>query len=325
MAHEVESMAYAGDLPWHGLGVKVGDDLKPDEILKAAGLDWSVRSVPSLFKIDGAEYPTGDHSLIRVGKDGEQPVALSTISEGWHPVQNQEAFEVFSDVVKAGGMKMHTAGSLRDGKVVWALAKMTDHFALFNKRDEIESFCLLVNPHEYGKSVIGTMTAIRVVCMNTLRAALAKKGDVEVKLHHRQKFDAEKVKQLLQISSENMAKYKEVAEFLAGKKYTPQKLLEYANAVFPHTGAANENTKSKIIRLDDLSRPAAAVFAAAETSPGSEMAKGTWWNAFNGVTYLTDHRLGHSAETRLNSAWFGQNKERKSKALDLAVQFAKSA
>ena len=49
MSHNVEiingqaQMAYAGDLPWHGLGVRVGDDLTPKEMQIAAGLDWSVQ------------------------------------------------------------------------------------------------------------------------------------------------------------------------------------------------------------------------------------------------------------------------------------------
>ena len=43
MAHMVETMAYAGKVPWHGLGEKVEDTLTPEEMLVKAGLDWSVR------------------------------------------------------------------------------------------------------------------------------------------------------------------------------------------------------------------------------------------------------------------------------------------
>ena len=32
MAHMVETMAYAGELPWHGLGTKVLDDLTPEPV-----------------------------------------------------------------------------------------------------------------------------------------------------------------------------------------------------------------------------------------------------------------------------------------------------
>ena len=36
MAHAVETMAYAGETPWHGLGVQVEDNLTPQEMLVAA-------------------------------------------------------------------------------------------------------------------------------------------------------------------------------------------------------------------------------------------------------------------------------------------------
>ena len=42
MAHEVETMAYAGELPWHGLGTKVSNDLTPFQMQQKAGLDWVV-------------------------------------------------------------------------------------------------------------------------------------------------------------------------------------------------------------------------------------------------------------------------------------------
>ena len=59
--------------------------------------------------------------------------------------------------------------------------------------------------------------------------------------------------------------------------------------------------------------------------PGAELGEGSWWQAFNTVTYLTDHELGRSADTRLSSAWMGVNLTRKNKALKLAREFAEVA
>ena len=49
MAHMVETMAYAGQVPWHGLGQKVEHTLTPEEMLKAAGLDWTVSKRPVYY------------------------------------------------------------------------------------------------------------------------------------------------------------------------------------------------------------------------------------------------------------------------------------
>ena len=39
MAHEVETMAYAGEVPWHGLGVPVSNELTPTMMMEKAGLN----------------------------------------------------------------------------------------------------------------------------------------------------------------------------------------------------------------------------------------------------------------------------------------------
>ena len=62
-----------------------------------------------------------------------------------------------------------------------------------------------------------------------------------------------------------------------------------------------------------------------DTQPGSNYAPGSWWNAYNSVTFLTDHVLGRSNDTRMTSAWFGANQARKVQALNLAVEMAEAA
>ena len=50
MAHEIETMAYAGETPWHGLGELVSNDLTPAQMLKKANLDWQVEKRPMMYK-----------------------------------------------------------------------------------------------------------------------------------------------------------------------------------------------------------------------------------------------------------------------------------
>ena len=51
MSHEVETMAYAGELPWHGLGVEVSNDLTPLQMMEKAELDWEVEKVDAYVTI----------------------------------------------------------------------------------------------------------------------------------------------------------------------------------------------------------------------------------------------------------------------------------
>jgi len=62
-----------------------------------------------------------------------------------------------------------------------------------------------------------------------------------------------------------------------------------------------------------------------ETQPGAEFGAGTYWSAFNTVTYMSDHLNGKNPSRRLHSAWFGTAANRKIAALDLAVEFAEAA
>lgn len=317
MAHELEfvngeaSMAYAGDVPWHGLGVKVSNDLTPEQMLKAAKLDWTVDPVELFAEVGDKRLATGHRALVR---SSDQRV-LDVITDDWNPVQNSEAFEFFNDFVAAGDMEMHTAGSLKDGKIVWALAKVKESFELFNGRDQVDAYLHFTNPHSYGQSIDVRFTPIRVVCNNTLTLSLNMKSKNMVKVSHRREFDGDMVKEALGVAKHKLDQYKEMAQFLSQKRYTDESVVDYFKRVFPVLTKKEDSAK-------DLSKSAERALEVIDIQPGAEYGRGTWWQAFNAVTFMTDHEIGRSADTRLQSAWYGQNRGLKTKALELAVEMA---
>lgn len=316
MAHLVETMAYAGDTPWHGLGVKVPSDLSPRQMMEKAGLDWTVEKYASYVEVDGSRIPTGLDALIR-STDNR---VLTNVGEGWNPVQNEEAFNFFAEYCAAGDMEMHTAGSLKNGEIVWVLAKVNESFDVVSN-DRVDSFLLFSNPHQYGKTINVRFTPIRVVCNNTLTLSLNTGSKNEVRLNHRREFNPELVKEQLGIAHEKFAMYRDVAKFLSSKRATQDNLVQYFNNVFPLA----EGRRTAVKTVDDLSRTAKSAFEYLETQPGAEYARGTWWQAVNTVTYMTDHVLGRSADTRLQSAWFGANQVKKVSAMNLAKDMAMAA
>ena len=310
MSHQVETMAYAGEVPWHGLGTKVPADLTPEQMLQAAGLDWEVNKVDLTYG-DGLVVP-GKKGLVR-SSDGAY---LDTIGDDWNPLQNSEAFEFFNDFVMAGDMEMNTAGSLEDGRRTWALAKIKDAVFEIVKDDITECYLLFSNPHKYGMSITVMMTPIRVVCNNTITMALNGASEHMVKINHRSEFDADAVKETLGVAKDKLDTYKEAAQFLSTKNYTKDSIVEYFNEVFPFTANKRDN---------DMSRNTKLAMEVLDTQPGAEYGRGTFWQAFNTVTYLTDHELGRSNDTRLTSAWFGANRKKKIVALEKAIEFAEAA
>ena len=316
MAHMIEmlggkaQMAWAGETPWHGLGTQVPADLTPEQMLQAAGLDWRVNKIPAYADINGEKVDIGRSALVR---DFDNKI-LDVITDDWQPCQNAEAFEFFNDFVGAGDMEMHTAGSLRGGKIVWGLAKVNESFELFGG-DKVDSYLLFTNPHSYGQSIDVRFTPIRVVCNNTLTLSLSKNANQMVKVSHRNAFDGDKVKEMLGVASDKLANYKEMAQYLGSKRYSEESVVDYFKRIFPMN-----STKGK-----EISKNAKIALEVIDQQPGANFAEGTWWSAFNTVTFITDHVIGRSVDSRLDSAWFGANKSLKTKALEVAIEMAEAA
>ena len=317
MAHMLEmvdgqaQMAYVGQTPWHGLGVKLEEGVTPQEMMVAAGLDWGVKKVDLNYEIPNTESVTKvdtKQALIR-DTDGQ---LLDIVGVDWNPVQNSEAFNFFDSFCKQGQMSMHTAGSLFDGKRVWALAKIASDFELFNG-DKVEGFLLFSNPHKFGQAVDIRFTPVRVVCNNTLTLSLGTAAQNAVKLNHRKEFEPEGVKQVLGLASKHMDEYKETAQFLGSKQVSDAEFKKFLTEIF------GESKKD-----DKLTRSAQMAYEALHTQPGAEFAQGSWWSALNAVTYVTDHQLGRSGDTRLNSIWYGATRTKKIEAVKKAVEYAEA-
>lgn len=324
MAHELEivngeaNMAYVGEVPWHGLGKRVPSDVSPQQMLEAANLNWTVEKVPMFYNTDTGPVLTKSRALIR----SSDKKLLTVINDSWNPVQNQEAFEFFNDFVSAGDMEMHTAGSLRDGKMVWAMAQIKDSFEIFGG-DKVEGFLLFSNPHEFGRSIDIRFTPVRVVCNNTLTMALDGQSKHAVKVNHRSQFNGDMVKETLGIAKDKLALYKEQALFLGQKKFKKETIVEYFNRVFP--SLTKDEEKVKVLNKAPISRQAEEAMAVLHVQPGARFAEGSWWQAFNTVTYMADHKLGRSQDSRLTSSWYGLNRAKKEKALELAIEYAEAA
>jgi len=343
MAHMVETMAYAGQVPWHGLGQKVEHNLTPEEMLKAAGLDWTVSKRPVYYADKPNTWnlndPRGEAEMLRahdhyvVVRDTDNRV-LSHCGEGFVPFQNHETMSFFKKFTEAGHMEMDTAGSLSDGERIWGLAKIKKGFTLAGG-DEVEGYLLMANSHKVGSAMTIMFTPIRVVCNNTITMALNQEGLTgKFRVLHLQMFDEEimqAAETALGISGEQMTQFQQQSEFLAKQKATKDQVDNFIAELFQpkllvERGKSNEANLPPL--HEEFSKTSQSILEAIETSPGHDKAsaKGTWWGALNGVTYVMDHQK--RAKTRdhaLTSTWFGNNAQVKRKALTKALEYAKAA
>lgn len=180
MSHEIETMAYAGQVPWHGLGTYVGEnDVLSQDMLRMSGLDWTVSLKPIYASMGEGWYLACPGSA--VVRDSDSRV-LGVVGKRFSPLQNADCFTFLDCLVEEGQMKYHTAGSLRDGQRVWCLGKVGQQTIVPD--DHRDDFILLYNGHDGSTAVRCLWTSIRVVCANTARAALAKGKKDGVYLKH---------------------------------------------------------------------------------------------------------------------------------------------
>jgi|TARA_R110000822_G_scaffold25827_14_gene78202 phage/plasmid-like protein (TIGR03299 family) len=320
MAHELEiienkaQMAYVGATPWHGLGVSLEEGVMPMEMMEAAGLDWKVEKRDlAVTAADGTKIIVPNKKALMRENDNK---ILDIVGEDWQPVQNATAFSFFEEFCKEGSIKMHTAGSLFDGKKIWALGKIESNFTLFDG-DKVEGYLLFSNPHQFGSAVDVRFTPIRVVCNNTLTLSLGSEAQNFARISHRKEFDPEMVKQVLGIAKEKMHEYKIIAETLGAKQVTDKQFRNFLGKIFGESKKEDKETG-----MQSLTRTAQLAYDSFETQPGAEFARGSWWQALNAVTYVTDHKIGNSTQTRLNSMWYGANRSKKINAVKTAMEMA---
>jgi phage/plasmid-like protein (TIGR03299 family) len=312
MAHEVESMAWAHEVPWHGLGNKVEGSVTVDDMLVAAGLNWNVNQHECWAEINGQKIAVGRKALVR-DTDGK---VLSVTGENWKPFQNKDALGFFREYTEAGGATLETAGSLKGGKVVWGLARVATGFTI-NGNDHVKGYILLVSPHEVGQAITVRTTSVRVVCANTLAMAGGVKGaNAEYRQSHVKNFDTAAAKATVELVKNQIADMKLEAEALSQLKMSEFDTVRFLARFFqPMTkeeiAVGNEDARTQMLidKPEVVNTDLQGVLWATKKAPGSTAGNG--WGVLNGVTYWADHMVGRSPDARLYNSWLGDKGRQK--------------
>lgn len=168
MPHNVETMFSVREVPWHGLGTIVQEAPDSEQALVLAGLDWAVVQRPIYTRTsEGGFEKVPDYQLnVRI-TDGQ---VLGVVGDRYRIVQNRQAFGWVDELLKAEEVRYETAGSLRNGRQIWLLARMNRYVEVLG--DEVCPYLLFTNSHDGRGAVRVQITPIRVVCQNTLNLAL---------------------------------------------------------------------------------------------------------------------------------------------------------
>lgn len=344
MAHELTirtngraEMAFVGETPWHGLGQSVTKGASIGVWQKEAGMDWeALEATPSVLRAPSLKtIYFGDHKAL-FRSDNHEPLAI--VGQGYQVVQPKEVLEFFRDLTETGGWHIHTAGTLRGGRKLWAMASHGD-VGLVGKGDEVRSNLLLATSLDGSMKTTAMLTSVRVVCANTLAMALrgAETGDKAIRVSHRSIFDPQVIKQALGVAVDSFESFMEQARQLADTPMDLGQARDLLNVIFKPTPtkAVDLSWMGNLAELKsgaDLeeSKDARSVGRILELFDGAGMgadlktAKGTSWGLLNAVTQYVDHEMGRTPDTRLDAAWFGRGNQFKQQAFQLVMEAAEA-
>lgn len=310
--HLVETMAYAGETPWHGLGKKLQPH-QPIEVWRAnAGMDWQIEA-------SEVRYITGSNTVGVINAFPEQKVLyrsdtkapLAVVSKRFQVVQPGEILEFYRDLTEIGGFELETAGVLREGRKFWALARTGQSVSL-KGRDRVEGYLLLATACDGSLATTAQFTSVRVVCNNTLQIALGNASGA-IKVPHRSQFDPEAVKRQLGITVASWDGFVARMKALVERPLDPDSVEGLLRRVLTYSG---QEGRASVVNEQAVAN-VRALYEGGGRGALLASSRGTAWGLLNGVTEFIDHhRRARSDDHRRDAAWFGQGAQIKQRAWD---------
>lgn len=176
---------------WHGLGTIIQEYPTSSEAIKHAGLDYEVIKSPLFTQVDGMvaglsgiEF-SSDQLLIPdyyATVKTDTKTVLGVVGKDYEVIQNRDAFSFFDSIIGGDGIQYETAGALGKGERIFITARLPDTMCV-GKDDEIKKYLFLTTSHDGSGSITAAFTPVRIVCRNTLNAAMGSMSNA-IKIRH---------------------------------------------------------------------------------------------------------------------------------------------
>ena len=324
MAHELSirkngkaEMAYVGETPWHGLGQSLESGASIDDWKVAAGLDWKLARSRVRFG-EGANQQIFDDRHVLFRSDTKKP--LSVVGKNYKIVQPGDILEFFRDLVADNGFTLDTAGSLFDGKRLWAQALIGED-AVIAGEDVVRGRLLLSTSCDGTMATTARYVTERVVCFNTLSMALNEKQKKIAKIHHNAVFKPGMMKDELGIARGQFKEFVTAARTLTKKTMREQAAKDFVAKLLLDTKTVTAKVEpEKAVLESEAFKKIIGLFAGSAMGGLLRGTEGSAWGVVNAVTEYTDHHArSGSASNKLDNAWFGKGDVLKTAAFSAAL------
>lgn len=293
---------------WHGLGQVVTGPQTAEETIRLSGLDFEVVKQP-IFLADGTEIPD---KFANVRRDTNMP--LGVVGKKYHILQNIEAFDFFDGIVNREEAIYTSAGVLGNGERVWLQAKLPEHVLVNGER--YDQYLLFSNTHDGTSAIDVRFTPVRVVCENTMNAALTAKQSGVYRVRHTRNANAKLAEgvKILGLANQYFKELEQIFDIMAHTPCRPeQKEEHFGKLTLAGKYQAGEKLSTKATNI---------IFGMKQATmqcPDNHKFEGTWMEVYNGVTYYADHWKEYRIGSQFENSQFGSGQELRKRSMEYAM------
>jgi phage/plasmid-like protein (TIGR03299 family) len=321
-AGEAQMFSAQGIVPWHGLGkVFEEDGLTSEQALVAAGQDWTVE-LKGVGQEIGTDEDTGEtvydpiNGWFSVQRSSDQR-SVGMVRGRYNPLNNVDAFAFGDDILGLSGAHWITGGCLKEGSLVWMMAKLPEAVHIGGFEDEaIQPYVMVSNSHDGSKGLEASVVTVRVVCNNTFTAALegAKRTH---KIRHTKNMsqrmkEAKNVIGVVDTYGKNLRK---LGDKLIGESFSNGDFDKFLETLVPTAGLDEGIALTKAQNKQELIK---GIYV---NKPDLQNIKGTKWGALQAVIDYNDHHIKgrgkDQAENRMTRILMPMQKNIGHHALDI--------
>ena len=322
MAHKLNetngkvSFAARGEKAWHGLGQYVSEAMTSEQAIELGGLNYTVEKRPLYAPGWEGTMVEAEGHYGNVRTDTNE--ILGIVKGRYKIVQNKDAFGFFDAIIDQGEAIFETAGALGKGERIFVTAKLPEDMLVHGER--VEKYIMLTNSHDGTSTIIAGFTPIRVVCNNTLTAAL-KNLDNKVSISHTASAESrlKEASRVMGIASKYMDEVNMTFESMTTRRLSDLEMKYFIETVMKNGVKEDKSDKEASTRMKNLVDQVYS-FAITHPTQTTEAAYRTLWGAYNGISgyynFLKDYR---NADQKMKDMNYGYANDKIAKAFDQAV------
>lgn len=335
------------NIAWHGLGQYFDRPMTVQEAITASHADYNVNKgallhiTPEMVEaIKNGEPINGcftlkdiiDSHVCTYRADNNQ--ILGVVGKNYEVVQNMQGFDFINEITGVGatndamvpGAIIETAGVLGNGERMFVTAKLPNNICIGNSSDIVEDYILFTNSHDGSNAVVACFTPVRVVCNNTLNAALSNSKNKVYFKHTKNVGNKLKMaREVMEVHNKYVTTLSDTLTHFSHKKLTDEQIKNIVAGVYL------KDNELKLMQLnngnywgvDEISTRSKntidSVLNCIDNGVGQELYKGSALSVYNGFTSFYNNEVAYKDGKKLDSLLDGNSYKKTQKAMDLLL------